>query len=432
MALYAPIRGVLNPDDTQDPDAALRAHFDQIINNNGQMYNTNVPNPNDSASNFPVSTTPDAPADTIDPSSVPMASPEAPHRGGFFQRMVDKPGGRQALLAFGQSMLTSPDFFSGLGNGGVAYQKAFDDEAVKSRPQLTKDQEFSYKFNPQTGEYDFDQTAAGALHLKTALGKLQTTSDDKRYGIEQGLAGRLGAARIVAGTANNKLEHQDRWNTADNDTRVKVAHILGNSGIERARLTAELRGAKPVAGSVLGQYTEAAQKASAADITLDWAGRVLDDIENDRLDLGLVTNLRANVSQKTGWGSNEKTRALSNWAQFQEVLANAILRDAKGVQTEPDAVRAHIQNLISSGDTEGAKAEMANAMRLIENGRNFNLAKAMDISSQYNIKTDNVDAVSHPNHPSPSRRVAPTAPPAPTARPTSGTTSGVKWRIKPQ
>jgi hypothetical protein len=321
---------------------------------------------------------------------VPMASPEAPHRGGFFQRMVDKPGGRQALLAFGQSMLTSPDFFSGLGNGGVAYQKAMDDEEVKSRPQLTKDQEFAYKYNPATGKYDFNETAAGARNLQVARAKLDASTDNAHYKADRSYDGRAYSADRQYNYKDRELGFRDKWEGARNVNRIDVAKLLGDSGIERARVTAELRGEKPVPGSVLAQYGTAAKAASTADAALELGGSVMDDMQAGTLDLGLLSNLHSKFSQATGVGTTDNTRAYARYQQFTQQLVNVTLMDAKGVQTDGDAIRARIMTAVSSGDTAGAQREVANAMQLMENSRNFNLAHAMDISGQYHINTSHV------------------------------------------
>ncbi len=392
MSLYPPV-GALAPAQGNDSDAALRARFDQAF-----------PQPraaNDFANPLDVGSAALAPIDIGQPGA------DLKYRPGVFERIQNRPGGSEALLAFGANMLTEPNFFAGLGKGALAYQQVLNAERDKLSPQLTKDQEFSYKRNPATGDYEFQETAAGRRALEVARAKMDTSRDNTIYRADRAYDGKTYGVDRQYDFKDRELGYRDTWEKNRNATRIRSAEIVGQFGMDRTRLQAATQAGKPPPVGVLKEYDEHEGKAHQADGILDLGGLLMDDIQSGALDLGLGNNLRAKFSQATGYGATENTRAYARWQQFQQQLVNGILLDAKGTQAEGDAIRAKIQTAVSSGDTEGAKREIANAMQMVERGRDYSMARASDISRQYGVNVDSTASVRSGPHPSPSTRVSP-------------------------
>jgi hypothetical protein len=379
------------PEDEQNPFPAFDAAFAQ----------RQVP-PQQDAGLIDIAT-PTAPLNL----GIPQVKP--PHQG-FFQRITDKPGGRNALLAFGAAMLSSPDFFSGFGKAGLAYGQALQAEEDKLRPQISKDGNFQYKWNNQTGEYDFEETAAGLRARQLAREKLETQSDDKRYVADRGYDSKVYGVDKTTGLGYAKLDHQDVWEKDRNSARIEAARLGGDFSLQRARLTAAASQGKPPPVGALKTFDEHAGKASAADGILTQGNRILNLMDSGQLSLNMFNNLRSKAAQATGVGANESTRAYGELQQFTQQLVNGILLDARGVQTDGDAQRAKIMSLVSSGDDEGARREIQNTMRMLERGRDYARARAEDISRQYGIEDDATNAVRGSDPPPrPSARPKPAA-----------------------
>lgn len=341
-------------------------------------------------------------------------------RPGLLGRIMQQPGGSKALLAFGASLLSNPDFFSGLGQGALAYRDVLDNEADKLKPKLTKDAAFTYSINPTTGEPIFERTPVADFQEGLLNKKLASAETTSKYRTD-----------VNADIAGNRLEKQDQWHSQDNDLERWKTEKMGdwkeadrknaleiakiNADARQALLTAQQQGRQVPVGAIKEFDTHAA-KVNTANGTLDLGNQVLSDLQSGKLKLGLLNNLGNKAAAVTGIGANEATRSYSQLQQFTQILVNSILMDARGVQTDGDAERAKIESLVSSGDNEGAQREIANALRMIERGRDYAQGRASDIARQYGI-----DATS--TAPSISGRPTVNAPRA------GQTSSGTKWRI---
>lgn len=364
-----------------------------------------------------------APQEDLDTPSLPDAVVGLPpeKRPGFWQRMDARPGGREALLAFGANLLSEPNFFAGLGKGAMAYQQTLSAERDKANPQLTKDAHHTYRRNPVTGEIDMKETAAGLHARNLAWGKLYNAyaRDDLKSG--RSLEGKKYGVDTTDRFKRDELSFRDRWEKDRNEARIRAAEVSGEFSERRARITSSASQGKPPTAGILKQFDEHAGKASASDGILAQGERILSLMDNGTLNLNLYNNLMAKGSQATGIGANDTTRAYAELQQFTQQLVNGILLDAKGVQTDGDAVRARIMSMVSSGDDEGARQEIINAMKMLERGRDYSTARAEDISSQFNINTQATRA---------NTGSAPRPRPASSRSSQSGSASGVSWRIK--
>jgi hypothetical protein len=318
-------------------------------------------------------------------------------------------------------MLSGNGFLDGFGKAGLAYGNAIAAEEEKMRPKISKDGNFQYIWNPETGEYDFEETAAGLRAREMAREKLQTTSGDKRYVADRGYQGKVEVAKIGDSFKRDELPYRDRWEEARNKARIEAARVAGNYSLERTRLAGENQQNKPPPAGVVNLVTEKQTIASKARTTLGMLDGVLHSFQNGTLELGTVSNLHGKFSQATGIGATEGTRAYAELQRVLQTLSNTKLLDAKGVQTEGDAVRARIESLISAGDTEAAFAELSKAREALQTTSDLALAQADDLTEQYGINNQRTrEVVDHAGSPAP-RRSAP--------RPKSGASSGVKWRI---
>lgn len=96
--------------------------------------------------------------DTYSPSGPEAPSgPSAPKRHGFLHKLTDRPGGRDALMAFGAALLSAPTFAQGMGQGIMAYQAALraGEDRAKKNSQPVNNSEFERIVDPVTGEVTY-------------------------------------------------------------------------------------------------------------------------------------------------------------------------------------------------------------------------------------------------------------------------------------
>lgn len=329
-----------------------------------------------------------------------IASPEVKgqKKPGFIGRIRQKPGGSEALLALGASLLSNPDFFSGLGQGALAYQQTLNEHSDKLKPKLSKDGTFSYRVD-EDGNISWERTPIADFEEQMAERKLQYTEaiaklrDDGQTRREQ--MGNESAERIAQLTNDYKydeLAQRGEWAAASDRARIDAATIRADAALEAARLRSGA-GGKPPSSGILKQYDEHKSSESIAASTLSQGANIMRMLTDGTLDLGPIANV-LNMAGTRGIFPTESSRAYGELQQFTQQLVNAILLDARGVQTDGDALRARIQTMVSSGDNEGAAREISNALRMIERGRKLSRQRADDIASQYGIKDS---TVSRPN-----------------------------------
>lgn len=346
---------------------------------------------------------------------VQIDAPRMPEqkKPGFFGRIKQQPGGSRALMAMGANLLSSPDFFSGLGQGALAYQGVLDEEADKLKPKLTKDSTFTYSIDPVTGEPVFKRTPVADFEQDNLQTKLKANEALGRY-----------RADLTYDLGERKIEAQDRWNERDNATRRYGydkrydADIAGMASAERiAQWRTEsdkmLQGMKEAAASAkpppvgaMKEFQEAINFASKGEQILKHGDRVLEYLENGEASLGFFANTYSNLAQKGLLPPNASTRAYAELQQFQQMLVNGILLDANGVQTDGDAIRARIMTMVSDGDNEGAARELRNVLRDHQRGIQIQRNRAENYYSAYRLETT---GVRNPlNRPKPKAKSKPT------------------------
>ena len=313
-------------------------------------------------------------------------SEEPKKRRGFWGRVDDRPGGRDALLAFGANLLSEPNFFQGLGKGAMAYKDTLNAERDKFRPQLSKDGYYSYRRNPQTGEFDMVETAAGRLARNLALKKIETPAEARRYAADKGYDGRVETAEMEFGFKRDRLEYEDRWKKEDNRTKLEVARINGDFSLDRAKLNAAAGSGKPPPVGAFKMFDEATEKYTKGQQVMVHGSAVLEALDNNEIDLSLAGNLWAKGAQIGVLPAGASTRAYAELQQFKQMMVNGILLDARGVQTDGDAMRAGIMALVSSGDNVGAAAEIRRILSDHEAGMRRNREIAAMVADTYGLE----------------------------------------------
>lgn len=339
---------------------------------------------------------------------------------GLMGRIRQQPGGSKALLAFGASLLSSPNFFQGLGQGALAYQNVLDTEADKLKPQLTKDAQFQYSRDPETGEMTWQRTPVGDFEDDIVTRKLQANL----AGIKMRDAGQTERNLTTLDYKDrwdqrddafkrDELAYKDRWNTADNDTDISVAKINAQSAWRKALVAAGagegVMGKPPPVGiqKQIGDYTSTRDAQTNAQTQL---APLIAAIQNGELSFNAASNLRHKAALATGIGGNDETILYSQFQTSLESLRNALLVANKGVQTDGDAERALSELIAGQGDTKAVLANLQKVYKALGARGSQAQARIDELARQYNADVGN----SSPN----SGNRSPTA-----------TSTGVKWRI---
>jgi len=297
------------------------------------------------------------------------------------------------LMAMGAGLLSEPNFFAGLGKGALAYQNVREGEIDKAQPKLTADGAFTYQIDRKTGQPTFQRTPVADYNADILDRKLKATDALGRYRADLGYQAVKDRIYSTEGiNADNldfkrdQLKEQGAWHRDLLQNNLDVARINAEN---RAALAAANRDGRQVPVGALKEFDGYADKVSSLNGTLESGSAVANLLQNGTLKLGLFNNLRYKGAAATGIGADEGSRAYSQLTQFTQQLVNATLLDAKGVQTDGDAERAKIMTLVSSGDTQGALAEIQNAVAMVRRARDASQARATDIAGQYGIGTAN-------------------------------------------
>lgn len=330
----------------------------------------------------------------LPPINTPVSQPQVPpaKRPGFFGRIMQQPGGSRALLALGASLLSNQNFAEGLGQGAMAYQATLDQERDRLAPRLTKDGTFTYKVDPNTGEIVFDRTPVADYEegivdkrLKTTLAGIglredgQTRRQELKLGYEER---RDNADRKYRYDA---LDVQQSMNRLDNDTDMAIAELNNRTAIEEANIRSSSTQGKPPSATALKMYDEHRAAVKTGIGTIEQGNKILGYLESGSLDLGLVSNLYAKGAAIGALPANDTTRQYAELEQFTQQLVNTVLMDARGVQTDGDAVRAKIMSLVSSGDAKGAAQEIRNVLGMVRRTTDFSQVRSAALAQQYGI-----------------------------------------------
>ena len=329
--------------------------------------------------------------------SEPQAPTEAPKqdRPGFLRRIRSQPGGDRALLEFGAAMLSSNTFSEGLGKGALAYRTALDNETEKNKPQFTKDFTHTIEKDPVTGQPTFKRTAVADFEEKQLGTKLETQrimaklrDDGSTARTEATIAANKDHWASQDKLARDHMDAEGNWREDDREARERVARITATSKLEVSDRNASNKLPPAQIQMQIGDHQKSASQAEGA---VKNGTEVLAALRGGSLKLGVLNNLMYTGSLKTGVGITDAARQYGGMQQFIASLANTILMDAKGVQTDGDAVRARLQILVAEGDNEAVAEEMERALAGVERGRRYNAARASDLSTQYGARTTAVE-----------------------------------------
>lgn len=344
---------------------------------------------------------------------------------GFLGRIKQQPGGSKALLALGASLLSSQNFFDGLGKGAMAYQNTLDAEAEKLKPQLTKDAAFSYQRDPNTGELTWKRTAVGDFDEDQAVRKLQSSLAVAQLRDD----GQTLRNRDTLGFKDKwwqgdddyrrwRTDQEGAWKAADNDTDIQVANIGAESAWRSAVLKAGGSGDKPPPVGVqkmVGDYTSTRDAQTNAQGQL---APLISAIQGGQLSFNAASNLRHKAALATGFGGNDQTVLYSQFQTSLESLRNALLVANKGVQTDGDAERAMAELLAGTGDTNAVLSNLKRVYSALGQRGDQAQSRINELARQYGADVGD----SSPRVPPPASRSTP--------KPRTGATgSGVKWRI---
>lgn len=279
---------------------------------------------------------------------VEAASPK--ERLGLFGRINQKPGGSRALLALGANLLSSPDFFSGLGQGAMAYQNVLDEEEEKLKPktQFLGDGAFQSTYDPKTGKWTMARTPLADYTVERDGMKLKTQE-------------------LIAG---NRIDAHERMNTADNETilsktRAEIAadreNNIRDNDTERYKINTEAQNALKLAelkGSAGGGNTPTVKaisdrrqaKLDRVNINQSVIGidGVIKDIDDGVLDPNMYQNVLSGIRSGTGIGVNDFDKAKQRLQSTVQRAVRSILSSNVGVQTQIDAERAQAEILSST------------------------------------------------------------------------------------
>lgn len=318
-------------------------------------------------------------------SEMPAAPPEK--KLGLFGRINAKPGGSKALLAFGERMLSSPDFFSGLGKGALAFQNVIDEETEKQKPKVEylANGAFQLTTDPVTGERRIERTPVADFNQGMAREKLDTQEKVGRYRVDASVniaagnnATRLEAARMqIEADAAAAAKAQD-WDStkfyAEQENKLKIAEI---------QQTANNSGGKASAG-VLRDY-DAQRKRS---LTLSQTGseivKTINRIESGELPLNFLKGLEYRGRAIVGAGNDQSTN-------YQELIALmnkmtlSITQSSVGVQTNFDYEKAQLQGALSNNDAKGVTKALQRMQQIFIEEKALADEMATEYENSFNI-----------------------------------------------
>lgn len=394
------------------PQGALTSAFGDFGNPQQGAFRSTGPSPLD----------PRAQTATRAPFQKPTRSTEEPteqDRPGFFGRIMQQPGGSRALIALGSSLLSSQNFFEGLGQGAMAYQGVLDEESAALQPQLIDDGRFQ-TVRGRDGQITLTQTEAGnfaerqaqsRLASAQAIASLRDKGDTLRHETTMGFRDRWEDQDNT--TANRGLDLRESQNERDNETDLEIARINSENAWRIAQARVGNQNDRPPPAAIqrqIGDYTTTRDAQTNAANAID---PVIRAIESGDLSFSLPSNLRHRAAIATGIGGNEETVWFSQYQTSLESLRNALLIANKGVQTDGDAERAMAELIAGSGNTETVLANLRRVYASLGVRAEQANARIDELARQYGADVESS---------------SPGAGAPPTQRST-GSSGGVRWRV---
>ncbi|CAB4138761.1 hypothetical protein UFOVP344_33 [uncultured Caudovirales phage] len=348
-------------------------------------------------------------------SEMPAAPPEK--KLGLFGRINAKPGGSKALLTLGAHLLSSPDFFTGLGQGALAFQNTIDEETEKLKPKVEylANGAFQLTTDPVTGERRIERTPVADFEQDNLVTKLTT---------QEKIAGNRMTGQIDMNNADNltvlegkrlEIKAEQEQALADRDfEKWKLLETLKNN-----LTVAEMKGgdgdggglkAPPV--SAIKQRQQARLDRSNIDQSINSIDVVLGDINSGVLNPNLAANAASTIRSAIGGNFvtpyDEAKQRLTNTVQR---AVRSILSSNVGVQTQMDAQRAEAEILSSTASPA-----------LIRDALNRLKRYLSDLGTTYDGTLEDLEATYDFGGGSKAQA-------APAAKASGTTSTGVKWRV---
>jgi hypothetical protein len=315
---------------------------------------------------------------------MPNAPPEK--KLGLFGRINSKPGGSRALLTLGATLLSSPDFFSGLGKGALAFQNVIDEETEKQKPKVEylANGAFQLTTDPVTGERRIEKTPVAEYEQQNLGARLETQEKVGKWRVDasQNIAAGNNATRLE--TTRMQLEADAaqaaaalEWDKAkfyDGEAnKIKIAEI---------QQTSNNSGGKASAG-VIRDYGAQRKRSLNLEQTNREIDKTLTRIESGELPLNFVKGWEYQIRAVTGAGNEQSTN-------YQELIALmnkmtlAITQSSVGVQTNFDYEKAALQNALSNNDAKGVTAALTRLRQIFVEEK----ALADEFSNEYERNFD--------------------------------------------
>lgn len=334
---------------------------------------------------------------------------------GLLDRIRDKPGGNEALLAFGAQMLSAPNFWQGMGQGITAYSNTLRQAKMDARPKVESIAGGAYtsSTNPETGETTYTETpAAQFLKDKAAIpveGRIKTTEmteAGKKYRTELEEKGRNERSRYETDTKRDIAELVA-------DTQTDIAQMRSETAETVAKIGADGKAHKGPNSGITKQVTELVNVRDGLGNALTTIAPTLEAIRSGALTFDVLSNARHKIALGTGVGGNAQTQQYAQFQQQLEQLRNALLLANKGVQTDGDADRAMAELIAGRGDTRSVQANLNVVYRSLRMRMGQANGRILDISEQQGANISHSQAGAYNGQ---------------TVSTPQKTSTGIKWR----
>lgn len=283
---------------------------------------------------------------------MPNAPPQK--KLGLLGRIKQQPGGSRALLALGASLLSNKDFFSGLGQGAMAYQGVLDEEAEKRKPKVDylAQGAFQVTYDPVTGKRVIERTPVADFEEKNLGTKLAT-----QQLIAQG--------RNETSIINNKADNDAEWRrakakidadkeiaTLNNDAEMQRVLKVTERALEVARIRGEGSAGSDGRAVPNIKAIEARKQAQLDVVNIDRSIKgisgILSDMSSGKFNPDILSNLTSAARTSTGlFGTTDYDLTKQRLESVVQGAVRSILSSNVGVQTQMDAERAQAEILSS-------------------------------------------------------------------------------------
>ena len=314
-----------------------------------------------------------------------MPNAPAEKKPGFIGRIRQQPGGSRALLALGASLLSNKDFFSGLGQGAMAYQGVLDEEAekLKEKNTLVADGRFISRYDPKTGKYVFERTSYADFDEQARKDKLETSRFIAEGRNQTTLEAKDRDNETELEKERMKIESDQQIAAQNNDfERWKVGE-LNKARIRAAEIGAAGGGDKPMPASVMKIKFESQKDTLFAEQAIGRMDNVINNINSGKLKLNLVQNGLSKLGLTVGAdinGQNAEYQDLETTLQF---IRNAKLRLNTGVQTNFDAQVAMLEVAVGKGDERAITAAFNQLKQTFAESNRLNRIQEAEIDREY-------------------------------------------------